>query len=303
MFNFLHTFHPQPILFHIGPVAIHWYGLLIAVGMIIAWLVIAYLVKSGKGSGKRSFPVGVTGANNVSDTRGRKPYGEQSSRAKRATMFGHVENVAVQGILYGLIGARLYHVLSELPYYIEHPLQIFMIWRGGLGIFGALVGGALALWWYGKKHNLRFLLFADIFAPGIIIAQAIGRWGNYFNSELFGLPTSKAWGIPIAFVHRPAAFMKYEYFHPTFLYESLWNIVVFIVLFLVFKQIYRRKGSSAGKVFALYLILYSLGRFLIEFIRIDPQPEFFGLRLAQMVAIGAFVVGWTIVVNLKKKQI
>ncbi|MDA2922630.1 prolipoprotein diacylglyceryl transferase [Patescibacteria group bacterium AH-259-L07] len=284
IFNFLHTFHPQPILFRMGPVAIHWYGLLIVIGMLAAWLVISYLVKNIKSE------VG-------------------------PPILGHIEKVVVYGVIYGLIGARLYHVFSELPYYIEHPLQMFMIWRGGLGIFGALVGGALAFYWYCRKHKLSFLLLADIFAPGIIIAQAMGRWGNYFNSELFGLPTEVSWGIPIALVYRPAAFMNYEYFHPTFLYESLWNIAVFIILFLVFKQIYKKQrpeygGRTSvisvmrypGAVFAVYLILYSFGRSLIEFIRIDPQPEFFGLRLAQIVAIGAFIAGWTIIIKSKIKN-
>lgn len=270
IFNLLHNYHPQPILFTVGPVSIHWYGLLIAVGMVMGWLVISYLVKkSGVGP----------------------------------PILMHIEQMAVYGILGGLIGARLYHIVSELPYYIEHPLQMFMIWQGGLGIFGALVGGALAIYVYCRKHALSFFLFADVFAPGIILAQALGRWGNYFNSELFGLPSTAPWSIPIPYILRPAEFMNYEYFHPTFLYESLWNIVVFIILFFVFRYIYGlgTRSPSVGRVFALYLILYSFGRFFIEFIRIDPQPELWGLRLAQVAAIIVFVLGMGIIVMSKEK--
>lgn len=277
MFNLLHTYHPQPILFTIGPIAIHWYGLLIAIGMFAAWFVVSHLAKNIKSE-------------------------------VEPLILEHIENVAVYGIIFGLVGARLYHVLSELTYYIEHPLQIFMIWRGGLGIFGALAGALLVLAIYCQKHKLSFLFIADIFAPGLILAQAIGRWGNYFNSELFGLPTNHSWGIPITLFRRPIDFSLYEYFHPTFLYESLWNILVFIILFFIFKKIYHRGRvpivvKYSGAVFTLYLILYSAGRFLIEFIRIDPQPEFFGLRLAQIAAIVVFAAGMGILFKKNAQKV
>lgn len=274
--NFLHTYQPQPILLQIGPVKVYWYGLLIVIGILAAWFVTIRLLNiKGQTYEKRKF--------NRSD----------------------LYNLGFYLIVFGIIGARLYHVFSELPYYFQNPLQIFMIWQGGLGIYGAVVAGTLVLFFYAKKHGFSFLFLGDVLAPGVILAQAIGRWGNYFNSEVFGFPTNMAWGIPIGFSQRPIEFLSAQYFHPTFLYESLWNLFVFVVLLLVFNLIFKNYGHRGsivgGRVFGLYLILYSLGRFLIEFIRIDPQHMLFGLRLAQIVAIVVFVAGWAIIVNSRLK--
>ncbi len=266
LFNFLHTYQPQPIILRLGVLNIYWYGLLIVLGILLAYFITVKLGKSQPG-GLEIRPL--------------------------------IQDLSFYLVIFGLIGARLYHLLSELPYYLKNPFDAFKIWLGGLGIYGAVIAGLIVILIYVKKHRLSFLFLADLIAPGLIIAQAVGRWGNYFNSEVFGWPTNLPWGIPIFLSHRPAEFLSAQYFHPCFLYESIWNFLIFLFLIFLRRAGLRRGEGKAGKVVAFYLILYSFGRFWLEFLRIDSQPMLLGLRLAQIISILMFLVGLFILVGIK----
>lgn len=187
----------------------------------------------------------------------------------------------------GIIGARLYEVfILQWPYYSQHPAEIPAIWMGGLaihgGVLGALLCGGLYLWY--KKQP--FWLWADMVAPGLILAQGIGRWGNFFNQEAYGSPALQGIVDAMPGWLREGMTIQGTVMHPTFLYESLWNVAMFAVLFAV-----QRRKPQAGVVFSLYLILYNIGRFLIESIRQDSSFVFGHFRVAQLMAILQIVVG------------
>jgi len=179
----------------------------------------------------------------------------------------------------GIIGARLYHVIDYWSYYSKTPIEIFKIWNGGMGIYGGLIGGIVGLILFSKTLNLSIsqsLSLLDLSAIALPIAQSIGRLGNYFNQELFGLPTNLPWGIYISMDKRPMGFMNYEYFHPLFFYESIGCLIIFIVLLGFLSCSFRSgiendsrsRSGKTGTVFFLYLFLYSLLRFFLEFLRI-----------------------------------
>ena len=177
----------------------------------------------------------------------------------------------------GIIAARLWHVLlpskSQIEagitaaYYLAHPLEAIAIWNGGLGIPGAVIGGALTLYLYTRKKGLDFAQWMDILAPGLVLAQAIGRWGNYVNQEIYGAPTNLPWGIFIEPRYRLAEFMDVEYYHPLFLYESIWNLINMGFLLYIGRRF--QKYLKNGDIFLLYAIIYSTGRFLLEYLRLD----------------------------------
>jgi len=215
----------------------------------------------------------------------------------------HIWNGLILVIIFGLIGARLYHVISSpqglmrgFDYYLQHPVEIFMIRQGGLGIFGAIAGGVLAVYIYARWQKLDFLTWVDIAAPGLALGQAIGRWGNFFNQELYGYPTTVPWGIPIDLRFRLPQYANLPEstrFHPTFLYESLWSLVAFVILMYVA----RRFGGRLlkGDVFLIYCVLYPLGRFLVELQRPDawmlgPLAAAQAISLLIMVAAVAILV-------------
>ncbi len=238
---------PSPILFKIGPIEIYWYGALIVAGTLVAaWLA-----------------------------------------AKQAQYAGedpeHVWDALLLCLFLGVVGARLYHVVSMLDYYLAHPGEIFGLRMQGFGIYGAVAGGALGLYIYAKRHKLSFLRWADFAAPGLALAQAIGRWGNFFNQELYGYPCNLPWCIRIAPEKRLPGFQNYERFHPTFLYESLWNLLAFAILFTLSRKASKR--LLHGDLFFLYGILYALGRFFVEFQRPDAW-RIGGVPTAQLVAVG-----------------
>ncbi len=191
---------------------------------------------------------------------------------------GTVYDVAVWAIPFGLVGARLYHVVTTPDLYFGESgslVKALYVWQGGLGIWGAIGLGALGAWIGCRQAGVRLPSFADSVAPGIVLAQAIGRWGNWFNQELFGKPTDLPWGLEIAPANRPLDYAEYSTFHPTFLYESLWDIgVAFVVIFVD-----RRLRLGHGRAFALYVALYTLGRTWIEELRIDESLHPFGIRL------------------------
>lgn len=245
MFNFLHTFNPSPILASPGPINIYWYGFFIALGVLAAIAVAIYLAK---------------------------PYGIKSEI---------IIDLAVWLIVGGIIGARLYDIFLEWPYFSIHPLDVFKIWQGGLAIHGGILGGALALWLFTKKYKSGFWPLAAIIVTALPLAQAIGRWGNYFNQELFGYPTDLPWGIPIGLAHRPWQYMNYNYFQPAFLYESLGCLLIFAIMVIL----YSKKVASYELRVMSYLFMYGVLRFAMEFIRVDTTPSIFGLRFPQTVSL------------------
>lgn len=213
-------------------------------------------------------------------------------------------------LIAGIIGARLWHVFTppesmlidgKNPYFIR-PLEILNIRNGGLGIPGAVIGGAIALWIYARKKKISFLTWVDIVAPGLALAQAIGRWGNYFNQEVYGLPSTLPWAIKIDVAHRLPAFAQYETYHPTFLYESIWNILNMVILLWVARKF--KEKLKAGDVFLLYMIIYAVGRFLLEFIRIEYSP-IGGINFNQtfMAVIGVAALFILVLRHLPKKKI
>jgi len=182
-------------------------------------------------------------------------------------------------VIAGIVGARIWHVLTPPPsmvaqgittqYYLTHPLAMIDIRNGGLGIPGAVFGGALAMWIYTRRNKLNFATWLDLAAPGLALAQAIGRWGNFFNQELYGAPTNLPWKIYIDPAHRLAGFQEYAYYHPLFLYESLWNLANMAILLWLSRRFSDR--LKTGDIFLSYLVIYPLGRFLLDFLRLDAS--------------------------------
>lgn len=183
-------------------------------------------------------------------------------------------------IITGIIGARLYYCILNIAYYIKNPLQIFDIRQGGLSIHGMIIVGVLTVFYLAKKHKITFFKLADILACSLPLAQSIGRWGNFFNSEAFGLPTNGEWGLFIPLANRPFDFELFEYYHPTFLYESVLDLFVFFVLLFILK-----KTKRSGVVFFSYLILYAIVRIMVEYIRMDSALNIWGLPVAQIISI------------------
>jgi phosphatidylglycerol---prolipoprotein diacylglyceryl transferase len=202
---------------------------------------------------------------------------------KEAARRGHnpeiVWDLLIWLIIGGIVGARLWHVFTPSPsliaegidtrYYLTHPLDLINVRRGGLGIPGAVIGGALAMFFFARRYKLKFVEWIDIAAPGLALGQAIGRWGNFFNQELYGAPTNLPWKIYIDPLHRLPGFTDKEYYHPLFLYECLWNLAnMGLLLWLARRYSDRLK---TGDVFLVYLIVYPIGRFLLEFLRLDSS--------------------------------
>ena len=208
-------------------------------------------------------------------------------RARGGTSEG-LEAVVVVAVPFGIVGARIYHVITDYELYFgpgRHPVDALKIWNGGLGIWGAVAFGALGGWLVARRRGIRFPALLDACAPGIAVAQGIGRLGNWFNSELFGRPTTLPWGLEIDPRFRPTGFEQYATFHPTFLYELVWDFGVAVVLVLLD----RRFRLGHGKVFTLYVMLYTAGRFWIEALRIDTVNEIGGFRLNNYTALIVFV--------------
>jgi len=256
---------PSDGVWHLGPLPLRAYALAIILGIVVAiWV------------GERRFV----------------------ARGGRA---GQVSDIAVWAIPFGLVGARIYHVATNPEFYFgdgKDPIQALYVWEGGLGIWGAIAFGALGAYLGCRFAGVRFTSLLDAVAPGVVLAQAIGRWGNYFNQELFGKPTDQPWGLEIDLDNRPEPYLEYSTFHPTFLYESLLCIAVAIIIVLAD----RRFQLGRGRVFALYVALYTAGRAYIEDLRIDDAHEFAGFRLNVWVALGLFVlaVAYFIIVGRRR---
>lgn len=240
--------------FSIGPVTIHIYALCLLTGIVVAYLI-----------GQRRY-------------RGRGGSDED------------FESVAIWAVICGIIGARIYHVITDHELYFGPGrtwYHAFYIWQGGLGIWGSISGGAIGVLWACHRRGLTFAPMADSLAPGILMAQGIGRLGNWFNQELFGRPTTAPWGLQIDPAHRPLGYLQYQTFHPTFLYELIWDVAG--ALFLLWVD--RRWRLERGKLFALYVVVYTFGRFWVERLRIDPANHYGGWRLNSYTAVIVFVIG------------
>ena len=199
-----------------------------------------------------------------------------------------MELMVVVGVPFGIVGARLYHVITDYELYFapgRHPLNALKIWQGGLGIWGAIAFGLLGGYLVARRRRIAFPAVLDAIAPAILVAQAIGRLGNYFNQELFGRPTTLPWALEIAPQYRPEGYAQFTTFHPTFAYEMVWNLIAAALLV----RLDRRFRLGHGKVFALYVLLYTGGRFWIEALRIDTVNEIAGFRLNNYTALIGFI--------------
>jgi phosphatidylglycerol:prolipoprotein diacylglycerol transferase len=251
-------YSPGAIAFQVGPIVVRWYGILMALSIVVGlWL------------------------------------GHRMAR-KEGLRADDIISVGQWAILAGLAGARVYEVVFNWDYYGRFPSKIFAVWEGGLAMHGGLIVGPLVGVWLAWKWKIPILRGLDVTAPCLILGQAIGRWGNFFNEEAFGLPTNLPWKLYISPQHRPPGFTRFEYFHPTFLYESLWDLAVFILLITWLR---RRLRAQPGALFFAYIGLYSVGRFFIESLRLDSfwLGPFRVAQLASVLGVAVAIAGlaWT----------
>jgi phosphatidylglycerol:prolipoprotein diacylglycerol transferase len=247
---------PEGILIHFGSFSytIHFYGIILMLGAVAG----AYLAR-----------------------------GEAKRRDNNPDI---IWDMLIYLIIGGIVGARLWHIFSPPPtslaqgvstaYYLTHPLAAISIWNGGLGIPGAVIGGVMVMYWYTRKHGLDFAEWLDIAAPGVALGQAIGRWGNFFNQELYGAPTNLPWAIYIDPQHRMAGFTDQAYYHPLFLYESLWNLANMILLLWLGRRFPDR--LKQGDLFLIYVLNYAVGRFSLDFLRLDAS-QVWGINFNQTI--------------------
>lgn len=247
-------------IFHLGPLTISLYGILIALDVLAA-VGISYIEARRRGE----------------DTK-------------------HILNIALIIVPLGVIGARLYHVIDRWDYFMQNPGEI--IGGQGLGIFGAVIGGALGIIIYTRWKKLSTLRWFDIVAPGLLLAQAIGRWGNYFNQEIYGYPTSLPWGIYIAPENRMPGYESYTHFHPLFFYEFLWNILGFAALMALGRKL--RGWLKNGDIFLFYIIIYGIGRFYLEGLKIDVWT-LGGIPTARWIAGAGILISAVIIVLRHRK--
>lgn len=243
---------PEQGVWHLGPVPIRAYALCIILGVVVAvWL------------GERRW-------------------------VARGGAAGTVTDIATWAVPFGLVGARIYHVATDYQLYFgpgRDWVDAFKIWNGGLGIWGAIAFGALGAWIVCRRRGIPLPALADALAPGIVLAQAIGRWGNYFNQELYGQPTNLPWALQIDPANRLPGFADVATYHPTFLYESLWCLGV--AALVIWAD--RRFELGHGRAFALYVAAYTAGRTWIEYLRIDPTHHILGVRLNDWVSVFVFL--------------
>jgi phosphatidylglycerol:prolipoprotein diacylglycerol transferase len=243
---------PGPMM---GPLPIRWYGFLIASAVLIGVSLSSYLAK------------------------------------RRGVNPDLISDLSIWLVIAAIPCARLYYVAFEWDKYAQNPAELFAIWHGGIAIHGAILGGLVASLIFARLNRVSFWQLADLVAPSLILGQAIGRWGNFFNSEAFGRPTDLPWKLYIPPAQRPVGYTQFDYFHPTFLYESLWNLGVFaLLLTLFFRGLKAKPPLKVGTLFLIYLIAYSLGRFWIEGLRMDSLM-LGPLRMAQMVSLTGIAIG------------
>ncbi|UOQ58392.1 prolipoprotein diacylglyceryl transferase [Leucobacter allii] len=259
---------PEMQYLEIGPLRIYFYALCIIVGIILAGVWTARRI--GRRGGER----------------------------------GAVFDFLVWALVLGIVGARLYHVVTHWGDYFgegKNPLEVFAFWNGGIAIFGSLIGGAIGVLIASRITGIRFWSFADALVPGMLLAQAVGRLGNWFNHELFGGPTTLPWGLEIESSNAafPIGLPEGTLFHPTFLYEAVWNLLGIVVLL----AIERKWRPRWGTFFALYLIWYGIGRSVTESLRVDPSLLFLGIRTNVLAALLAIVAGIVILVVQRRRHV
>ena len=252
----------DPIAFSLGPIVVRWYGVIIASGIVLAFFV------------------------------------AQREMVKRGFHPDFLTDLLIWAVPLAILGARLYYVLFKWEYYASNPSQIFQIWEGGLAIHGALIVSFMVAYLFTKKRKESFLKVADIAAPSILIGQTIGRWGNFMNQEAHGGPVSRGFLENMLLPDWIIEQMRIDgtYYHPTFLYESLWNLTGVVLLILL-----RRVNLLRGEMFLFYIIWYSVGRFYIEGMRTDSLYLIGELRTAQVVSLVSIVVAIIIVVYRRVK--
>jgi len=256
---------PESGVWHLGPVPLRAYAFGIIIGALLAlWI------------GEKRF----------------------QARGGRSGLIG---DVAIWAIPFGIVGARIYHVVTDPELYFgagREPIEALFIWEGGLGIWGAISGGALGAWIACRRYGVEFSAVADALAPGLLVAQAVGRLGNYANQELFGKPTEVPWALEIDAVHRPAGYEQFATFHPTFLYEMLWNLAAAALLI----AIDRRVRLTGGRAFALYVMLYTAGRVWIEMLRIDTVNHLGPFRLNVLTSIIVFLLAMAFFILSRRRS-
>ena len=240
---------PSDSVLHLGPLPLHLYGLILAIAVIVAARV------------------------------------AERRWVRRGHAAKDFSDLVVWIVVGGVVGARLYHVVSDYQLFRGQWLDAFKIWQGGLSIWGAVLGGAVVVVVLARRRHLDLGDLVDSIAPALVLAQAIGRWGNWANQELYGRPSGLPWAVEIDVAHRPAAYANVATFQPTFLYESLWCLAVFAVLI----ALERRVRLMKGQLLALYLMLYTAGRFVFENMRVDPAHRIGPLRLNAWVCLVTFV--------------
>jgi prolipoprotein diacylglyceryl transferase len=226
--------------------------------------------------------------------------GEKRFQA-RGGRSGLISDVAIWAIPFGIVGARIYHVATDPELYFgegREPIEALFIWEGGLGIWGAISGGALGAWIACRRYGVEFSAVADALAPGLLVAQAVGRLGNYANQELFGKPTDVPWALEIDAVNRPPGYEQFATFHPTFLYEMLWNLAAAALLI----AIDRRVKLTSGRAFALYAMLYTAGRVWIETLRIDTVNHLGPFRLNVWTSIIVFLLATAFFIVARRRS-
>lgn len=243
---------PGEVFFRVDSFEIYWYGVMIALGFVVALGATLWAARREKIDPER------------------------------------VLNLSALLLIGGILCSRLYFVICDWKYFASHPAEIFLLRHGGLSIHGVIIGCFLILLAYTWLKKLSLLKYSDLFASTLPLGQAIGRWGNFFNAEAFGAPTNLPLSVYIPPEARPIQYLSYEHFHPTFLYESIWNFLVFAVLFFVLRH---KFGTGSGVITCSYLVLYSFGRFFIEILRVDSISNVAGLPVAQFISVILFSVG------------
>ena len=204
-------------------------------------------------------------------------------------------------IIFGLLGARLYYCLMDYEFYLRFPTEILALRHGGISIHGAIIGGFLGLLIFSKRHKISVKKLCDVSVLGLSLGQAIGRWGNFFNSEAYGCPTNLPWKLYIAPQYRVVPYQDVSYYHPAFLYESILDLIIFGVLFYLFKT---NKCKKDGNLALIYLILYSIARIIVEFCRLDSVRYVFGLPVAIVMSVCIIILSVLLLIlnNRKKKE-
>jgi len=241
------------VAFSLGSITVYWYGIIIALAIAFSYF---YFIRP--------------------------------SALRLKINDDKLSSLIILVILCGIVGARLGYVVQFIGSYSENWWQIFYVWNGGVSIHGALIGGALAILWWGRRNKINAKKLLDAFSPAVIFAMALGRLGNFYNQELYGRPSSAFWKMYLPPARRPEELINSDFFHPVFLYEMIFDLLILAILLAV-----QRKKTKPGAVFVLFIFLYSLARFITEFWRYNENYYFFNLSLAQIVSVVLIVVSTT----------